>query len=564
MNYDHSIKLFRRICAVGFFILAGSLFYYQVINGNYYLRRAKNNYVRVIPSRSIRGTIFDRNNQPLAYDRAAFNIAVIPYQIRDNKDFLFYNIARYLKCDTRKLSRNYNRRFQNLFSPIDVILDIDKATAFKIRGYFGEDVIIDPQPQRYYPYGLACSHILGYVKEAAAFYENLKQYGYTPYERVGFSGIEQYYDSYLRGEDGGDLIEVNSKGKIVGFLGNQNAQRGADISLTVDYRIQEIAYRALEGRRGTLILMNSKNGEILSLVSFPAYDPNNFIKGKDVEQYLTGTNKPMHNRAVQSAYPLGSTFKPIVATAALGEEKISPSTTFMCTGEMRLGNTQFRCEKEHGPENLYQGLAHSCNVYFYNLGLLVGRDKICEWAARFGLNTPTNIDLPYEKKGIIPTQNFLSGRQWYRGDTLNLSIGQGYTESSPMEIMCAINVFATGGYLVKPRLLKKIGTSPSEEIRITDIGVAVRTLEIVKKALIDVVNSDDGTARILKPLSLDIAGKTGTAQAKGGSHGWFVGFFPYNAPQYTICIFLENAGSSYEALKVAHTFLEKLKEQKLL
>jgi len=564
MNYDYGIRLFRRISAIGFLILAGSLFYYQIINGDYYLRRAKNNYVRVIPSRSIRGTIFDRNNQPLAYDKAAFNIAVIPYQVRDRRDFLFDDIARYLKCSSRQLSQNYSRKFQNLFSPIDIILDIDKVTAFKVRERFGEDIIINPQPQRYYPYGLSCSHLLGYVKEAVAFYENLKQYGYAPYERVGFSGIEQYYDTYLRGEDGGDLIEVNAKGKIVGFLGNQNTQRGVDISLTIDYRIQQIAYHCLEGKRGALILMDSKNGEILSLASWPAYDPNNFIKGKNVEQYLIGILKPMHNRAIQSTYPLGSTFKPIVAAAALEEKKIAPSTTFICSGEMRIGNAQFRCENKHGQENLYQGLAHSCNIYFYNLGLLVGKEKICEWATRFGLNTLTNIDLPYEKKGIIPTQDFLAERQWYKGDTLNFSIGQGYTESSPLEIMCAINVFATGGYLTKPKLLKKVGAAASGDISMTNIGLSNHTLEIIKNGLIDVVNGADGTARTLKPLNLDIAGKTGTAQAKGGAHGWFVGFFPYHNPQYTICVFLENAGSSYEALKITNTFLEKLKEQKLL
>jgi penicillin-binding protein 2 len=547
------------------FILCLSLFYYQVIKGNYYLKRAENNYLKAIPLRSIRGSILDRNSKPLAYDKASFNIAVIPYQIRNKKDSLFQELAKFLNYRVDLIYKNYNRRLLNLFSPVDLISDLDKNIALKIKEKFNDDVIIEPQPQRYYPYSFEFSHLLGYVKEATSFYENLKKYGYSPLERVGFLGVEQYYDTYLKGEDGGDLIEVNSKGKVVGFLGERKAKRGKDIYLTIEYRIQEIAYKLIEEKRGVIILMDSENGEIICLVSSPSFNLNNFIKGKDVSEFLSRKDKPMHNRVIQSTYPLGSTFKPIVATAALEEKKISPSTTFICRGKIDVGKAEFKCERTHEDENLYEGLSHSCNVYFYNLGMILGKDILSKWARKFGLDSYSGIDLPYEKKGLTPASLRLdSGKQWFTGDTVNLSIGQGYIESSPLEILLAINVFANGGYLVKPYLLKKVDDMDSSLSTRTYLGISQKNLEIVKRGLKGTVDNKEGTSHILKELDLDIAGKTGTAQTRGKAHGWFVGFFPYVEPKYSICVFLENAGSSFEALKVAHSFLGKLKEEKLL
>jgi len=425
--------------------------------------------------------------------------------------------------------------------------------------------MIDPKPQRYYAYPYETAHLLGYVQEAASFLERLKKYGYSPNERIGISGIEQYYDDYLRGIDGGDLIEVNSGGKIVGFLGKLNSAKGKDIYLTIDSKIQQAAYQAIEGKKGALIFMDSKNGEILALVSYPSFDPNSFVRGKDeVRNFLTDKNKPMQNRAIQSTFPLGSTFKPIVAAAGLQEGKLKPSTTFICKGKLIVGKAEFECENVHQEENLYDAMAHSCNVYFYNVGMTLGRQIMASYAEFFGLNSFSGIDLPYEKKGTIPVAGMKFGNRWYLGDTLNLSIGQGYTECSPIEIALAINAFSNQGYLTKPHLIKSIENVDIAGPQGTKIDISPQNIEIVKNALIGVVENDEGTSRMLKPLNLSIAGKTGTAQTNGRPHGWFVGFFPANAPKYTICVFLENGGSSYEALKVTYSFLDKLKGQQLL
>lgn len=554
----------RRTYLAGFLILVASLFYYQILNGQYYVKRAEHNFLRAIPQRSLRGSILDRNGELLAFDRASFNIAVIPYQIRKKKESLFSAVARVLKCSESQIERNYKRGLENYFSPVNIVFDVDKATALRAFENFPDDVIINPQPQRFYPYGYECAHLLGYVKDAAAFYANLKQYGYAPSERVGFSGIEQYYDSYLRGEDGGDLIEVNARGSVVGFLGESRAQKGNDITLTIDARIQKCAYEALKSFKGALILMDSENGEVLALVSTPSYDINSFITGKDVGRFLLDKANPMQNRAVQSRFPLGSTFKPIVAAAALEEKKINPATTFLCKGSLRVGNKDFRCENVHGNENLYDGMAHSCNVYFYNVGLALGKDLLWSWARKYGLSAPTLIDLPHEKRGFSPTiDRDLAGR-WFVGDTVNLSIGQGYMQATPLEIVVALTSFGNGGYLVKPHILKKIGAVESGVMSKTPVELSQKNREIVARAMRGVVQRSDGTSHILNDLNLKIAGKTGTAQNPGRPHGWFTGYFPAEKPRYSICVLLENAGSSYEALKVTHEFLAALKAQKIL
>ncbi len=561
-NFD---AFFTSICVGGFSILLISLFYYQILKGDYYLIRARNNYVRVIPERSLRGNIYDRNGELLAKDIPSFNISVIPYQIKYKKDKLFKSISVYINSDVKRLDRNYNRKFQNQFSPVDIIPDIDKKTAFKIKEKFGDDVLINPEPKRLYLYPYEFAHVLGYVQDASAFPENIKKYGYSPSERIGKTGIEEYYDDYLRGKDGGDLIEINAQGQIAGFLGKLNTQRGNDVYLTLDLNMQKAAYSAMKDKKGAFIFMDSKNGGILALVSSPSFNPNSFVTGADeLTEVFKDKRRPLQNRAIQSTYPLGSTFKPVVAIAALESKKITTSTTFNCTGKLKLGNAEFHCEHAHGLQNLYAALAHSCNVYFYNVGMLTGREQITKWAEKLGLNSLTGIDLPYENKGIVPGTSWGVFKKWYMGDTLNLSIGQGYILASPIENTLVFNTFANAGYIVRPHIINKIGDTSIAVTQPVKSGIPLETLAILQNDLRGVIENDGGTARILNSLALKISGKTGTAQARGGAHGWFVGYFPYDDPKYTICIFLENAGSSYESVKVALEFLGQLKEKKIL
>jgi len=562
-----SVEGIKKIYAFGFCLLILSLFFYQIINGNYYRQRAQNNYVRLIPLSAIRGSIFDRNGILLAYDRAVFNISIIPHQIRDKKDSLFKDLSDFLNYDEGTIHKNYRQNLRSLFSPVNIILDINKDSALKLNEKFKDAILISPQPQRYYPYPQSFAHLLGFVKQAISHYEKLKKYGYKPLERIGLSGIEQYYDTYLRGEDGGDLVEVNAQGRIVGFLGKRHPEKGEDIYLTIDRRIQSLGFKALGGKRGVIILMDSVSGEVIALCSSPSFDPNNFIKGKGIDKFLNDKSFPLLNRAIQASYPIGSTFKPLIALAALEDGEIKPTKTFFCEGKVQVGLAKFHCWNIHGIQSLYQAIVHSCNSYFYNLGLNLGPNALSRWAKKFGLDSLTGIDLPYEKKGFVPSLRWKKKtlkQNWFTGDTLNFSIGQGFMEATPLESMIAINVFASNGYLVKPQILKKVRNTPSGLPSRTYLKHRKENLEEIKRGLRGAVNDKTGTAMLLKGLSFQLSGKTGTAQTKGRPHGWFIGYFPHKKTTYTICVFLENGISSHEALKVVNKFLKKISEEKLL
>lgn len=564
---NSSLDLLQKIYTLGFCILFGSLVYYQVFKGDYYLKRAKNNYLRVIPLKAIRGSIYDCQGQVIAYDKAVFNISVIPYQVKGRRDSLFAEIAKNLDIDPALIHKNYKNNFRSHFSPVNIVTNIDKSTVLELKEKFKDEVLVNTAPNRFYPYPYLFAHLTGYVQQAGSLYDKLKKYGYHPLERVGVSGLEQYYNAYLKGEDGGDLIEVDAKARVVGFLGRRLPKKGQDIFLSLDMRIQKLCRQAMAGRSGVFILMNSDSGEIISLYSSPSFNPNYFIDGKNLSQVLKNRRRPLLNRAIQSNYPIGSIFKPLLAAGALTDNEVKASTVYECNGSLNLGLSSFRCNGNHGKEDLYDALAHSCNVYFYNLGLASGANKISAWAGDFGLGTPTGIDLPYEKAGLVPSPKWKKAKfkkNWYAGDTVNFSIGQGFLEATPLQTLVAINVFANGGYLVKPYSLKRVGSVVANPSVRSYVGISEKDLNVVKRGLRRAVSDNNGTARLLQKLDFPISGKTGTAQTKGSSHGWFVGFFTLNEKTYSICVFLENGGSSYEAVKVTREFLIKMRKQELL
>ncbi|MBN2483423.1 MAG: penicillin-binding protein 2 [Candidatus Omnitrophica bacterium] len=561
-------RFLHRIILVGFFILVATFFCYQIQQGDYYLEKARNNYIKIVPFPSMRGRILDRQGKVLAYDSPIFTIAVVPYQIRQDRDTFFEEVSQITGQERTQIESTYQKNFLNVFSPVDIIEDIPKEKALKIKEKLKGQVTIRALPRRTYAFGYEYSHILGYVKDAKIVYRDLKEYGYSPFERTGVGGIEQYYDSYLKGTDGADLIEVNSKGEMVGFLGKTQKAKGSDLSLTIDSRLQALAYECLEGHRGVLILMNAKNGEMLALVSHPSYNVNDFLEGKHVSAILHDRNKPLINRAIQARYPPGSLFKPLLALAALQEKEITPRTTFFCNGGISYGNVFFGCTKHHGDENIYQALSHSCNVYFYNIGLLLKVEKLAHWAKLFRLDQECFIDLPYEKKGLVPDRRWKrrkKGTSWFGGDTLNFSIGQGFFEITPLRAAVMMNVFASGGEIVFPHIGRLIENTEIPHRSSIPLNVSPENIAIVRQGLRRTVSDPEGTAHLLNELGLKISGKTGTAQTgREESHGWFAGFFPYKGSEYTICVFLEYGKSSAVAVKVAYHFLEQLKEKDLL
>lgn len=558
----------KRIIITGFLVLVAALFYSQIIKGSYYLNKARNNYIKIVPLYAMRGSFYDRNGVCIARDRPTFNVAVIPYQIRTEKDLLFAELADFLKTGEKPFHALYKKNFLNVFSPVDIVVDLKKEDALKVKDKFKDRVVIRALPRRSYPYPYEFSHILGYVKAEQMSYKDIKEYGYSPFERVGKSGLELFYNTYLKGEDGADLVEVDSRGRVVGYLGTKDTVKGRDLTLTIDSRMQKAAYEAMGDWKGAFICLDPFSGEVLAFVSQPSFDLNAFVSGKGVGSFLLDQQKPLLNRGIQARYPPGSVFKAMMALAGLEEGVAIPSTTFNCTGAVRIGGGTFRCLHVHGALNMYQAIARSCNVYFYNLGLKLKENLIAKWSKRFHLDRLSGIDLPYEKEGLVPDRNWkkrLYKTDWFAGDTANFSIGQGYLEITPLRAALLMAAFANGGEIVHPYLASSLEGDLIPHLGPEPVKISGENLEVVRTGMRQAVSSEHGTARLLQHLRLDIAGKTGTAQnSRGKNHGWFAGFFPYGRPSCAFCVFLENAGSSYEAVKVMDDFIARLKEDGVL
>jgi len=568
-------KVLRVIISILFFVIGCNLVYIQIIRGQDYFNLSVNNRIRVIPLKELRGRVLDRNGVVLAQNRLSFNVTVIPQDIKD-KDALFAFLSDVLDTDRDILNKRFVRKHATPFAPVILAEDVDKRMAmileenkFRFPGLYIEETF-----RREYPFRSTGAHVLGNVgKITKAKIEEVEEYGYTPQSIVGYSGIEDYYDTFLRGRPGGVQIEVNNRGQQVRLLSLKDPQKGEDVRLTIDQRIQEVAANALGTKRGAIIVMNLDSGEILGLVSSPPFDPNTFTSVKlqnNVSELYTDEAAPLLNRAIQGLYPPGSVFKIVLTLAGLDSGKIKPETTFNCPGYFKLGRRRFHCLHVHGQQNLYEGIIHSCNVYFYNVGDIIGPDIIHKYARMFGLGKPTKIDLPFERRGQIPSRiqrKIASNRGWFRGDTLNLSIGQGDILVTPLQVLGLMATIARSGKVVQPHLIKSVGAKDIVKFAtIKHVRVSKKSYDVLQAALRSVVADPHGTARILNIPGFEVSGKTGTAQTAPGknSHAWFVGYDMSTQPKIAFCVFLEYGGSSYYACRMARDMLKRLRAQQIL
>ena len=392
------LKIIRLIISFGFLAVSAGLVYVQFLHGEYYYSLSKNNRIRVVPIEGKRGKIFDKNNVVLADNRLSFDVVLIPQELK-NKEELFSYLAEVLKYDREKLLKDFNKKKLAPFMPVALAEDVPKEAAIVLEEnkFRFPGLSIEASALRYYPFRQVDAHLLGYVgKISRSKITQLKDYGYAVQNIIGYSGIEEFYDSFLKGEDGGLQVEVNNRGEQVRVLGIRDSLSGQDITLTVDNRIQAIAYELLTGRSGAIVVMDLATDAILGLVSSPSFDPNDFVENKSaVSSYFTDSLAPLLNRVIGGQYPPGSTFKVMLALAALENKKIEPQTTFLCPGYYQLGRRQFRCSHSHGAQNLTEGIGHSCNVYFFNTGLKTGPELMAQYARMFALGGFTNIDLPH-------------------------------------------------------------------------------------------------------------------------------------------------------------------------
>lgn len=544
---------------IGFLIIIGGLFYFQIIKGDHFAQRSKSNYVRLIPKIAPRGIIYDKNGEPLLKNKLQFQVCLYS---KENIE----EISRILEVPSEKLKARFKHNFIASFIPTPIYTTSKRSKILQLEQKNFPELSIQIKAKRKAIYPHSFSHILGYTKKISSSQIFLKKYGYSLKERIGNSGIEKYYDDYLRGKSGGIQLEVNAKGKTVNILGQKSPVPGKNIHTTLDPQYQMAALKALNGFRGSLILMEVKTGKIRCLANNPSFNLNKITSSAQYFREITqNKNTPLINRATQGEYAPGSVFKPSVALAALEENKISKNTRFLCKGVFDVKGTEFKCWNTHGWQNLIEGLTHSCNIFFYNLGLRLGIKKLRSYALNLGLGKRTNIDLPFEQSGFIPSPSWKKKRfneGWYTGDTLNFSIGQGAVLTTPVQIAKMMSFFATGGYLIQPYIVKRIGNIQIASRTKKLVKAKQKNIELINQGLLQVVKSPSGTANVLKGLQMDIAGKTGTAQVSGKkSHGWFSGFFPYKNPKYIIVSLVENGGSSYEACKVIYKFLSEVKTE---
>ncbi|MDE1920996.1 MAG: penicillin-binding protein 2 [Candidatus Omnitrophica bacterium] len=565
------------IQSVVFFLLGAiicSLFYMQIIHGAYWRRQSTNNRIRIVPVDGPRGRILDRHGTVLADDRVAFEVGVIPQDIED-QGALFGYLGSVLHQDPQSLERRFGREKQAPFAPVILAEDVPRQLAIKIEEekFVYPGLIVQQGFERYYPFHDIGAHVLGYVGKISKdeIAEN-HSYGYTPLSRVGKTGIEEEYEPFLKGHPGGRQIEVNSRGRQVRLLGLKDPSAGNDVVLTVDARLQAAAQELLSGQRGGIVVMNLNTGELLSLVSSPSYDPNVFLdktRSGELRSYLNDPLTPLFDRVTCGLYPPGSVFKVPEALAAIQLHKITPQTTFFCPGYMLVGKRKFHCAEVHGVQDLQEAIAHSCNVYFFHVGLLLQPHLIGAFEKAFGLTRPTGIDLPYEARGHMVTKAS-RGRPWYTGDVLNLSIGQGYTLVTPLELTVMMAAVADDGIVLQPRLVRQIGGRlliPEDLSKRPLIKLRKQTWQIVQQGLRACIDDPTGTCRDLAAVpGLDIYGKTGTAQTVYGkpNDAWFVGYTRSAKAGIAICVFLEYGGSSENAVKIARDLLLKLQSLKVI
>ena len=546
-------------------VIVGQLWYLQVLEGGHFLDASDKNRIRVRPAAAPRGILFDRNGVPLVDNRPAFTLSLIPRELdRDveRRDAVLGRVASLLQMPFEDLVGAIERVPPESFQPVRVRRGLSLEEVARVEEWKLElpGVIVEVEPQRAYPTSRFAAHLLGYVREASD--EQLKQGRYRRGDMVGQTGLERLLDEFLRGRDGGEQIEVDALGRPIRLIRETEPQPGAQVVTTIDRRIQEAAERAMDGHAGSVVVMDPRTGDVLAMVSTPAFEIDRFTGTIDRAAWVRVIQDPMHpmlNRSIQSAYAPGSVFKIIVAAAGLQEGSVVPTDKVNCGGEFHLGAWTFKDWKKegHGSVDMHKAMVQSCNVYFYQAGLKIGGSMIAKYAKAFGLGEATGIDLSGERPGLIPEPKLRKGRgakTWHAGETVNMSIGQGQVLVTPMQVARMMSAVANGGVLWKPRLVQRI-ERPDRGVVWSDNGKVMGHVELspmvwafLRRSLWGVVN-EGGTGGGARLPGIDVAGKTGTAQKianskseKGEDHAGFASFAPANNPEVVVVVMAEGGG----------------------
>ena len=592
-------------------VLAGRLYYLQVIESAQYKTLAEDNRINLRLLAPTRGRILDRFGVPVAKNRLDYRVVLIKEQVRSVPDTLD-TIGKIIPISDGQRARILKEISRKpAFVPVTVSENLtwEQFATLNVHSPDLPGIQPDAGPTRDYPFDDALSHVVGYV--GAVTEEDLRGSSDPLFQLPGFKigrrGVERVRDKELRGKPGNSRVEVNAVGRVVRELARQEGVPGADQYLTIDSELQTFAMDRIKGESAAVVVMDSHTGDVLVMASSPGYDPNEFNVGVTQERWDQLSKDPYHpltNKCVAGQYPPGSTFKTMTALAGLESGSITPDTTIFCSGVIRLGNAEFHCWKEHGHGNLdlEHAIMHSCDIYFYEVARRAGIDTIAAMAKRFGLGDVLGLDIPGEMKGLIPTSDWKKatlGVAWQGGETLITGIGQGYVLATPLQLCTMVAQLSNGGRMVRPHVLMtpaelsdddgatgvvKASATTAEAAPISkSLGIDPNDLAAVIRGMYDVVNVPGGTAfsARIREKGYSLAGKTGTSQVRRISkeerlsgviknedkpwierdHALFVAFGPVDAPRYAISVVVEHGGSSHTAAAMAHDIMLKTEKR---
>ena len=568
-KYAYRFEILGILCALVFLVLLGRVAYLQLYEGEYYKKQADGNRIRLTPIMAPRGLFFDRNGQPLVNNRPGFTV-VVSAKEKNFTNEVAAKLATILDIPIEEIIAKVEKN-KGSFEPVTIKSDLTPELVTKIEERKNEfpGVMILVQPLRTYIYNEFAAHALGYVGEISEKeLETLKSKGYKAGNIIGKMGLEKYYDSVLRGQDGGNRVEVDVAGRIVHEMGRKEPLPGHNIYLTIDLEIQKAAEKALDEhlewlRRyggapnafaGAIVVLDPRDGAVLALVSRPTFNPNSFVSGishKEWSKISQNPYNPMDNKAISGEYPPGSTFKMATGTAALELNKITPEEKIFDSGQHWLVPKGNAGGAALGWISFKDALIKSDNVYFYELGNRLGIDNLEKYAKQFGYGALTGINLYGESEGIVASAAYkrrILNEDWYLAETFDAAIGQGFQLATPLQMAVVTAAIANGGVRYKPYLVSKIVSDKGELIEsfapkeMGRLPASKKTLDLIKSALRGVAQ-EGGTAWQLGSFPVPLAGKTGTSEnSQGKDHGLFVTYAPADNPDIAIAMVIEQGG----------------------
>ena len=572
-------RLFGLVIVLLFTALISRLWYLQVVNGDDYRISAIANQARRIRSHAPRGAIVDRNGVVLATNRSRFAVYATPEIAKDPDEL--GRLASMLGTTGDDIKETIHETQQNPYDSLRIALDVPIGTITRIEENrpFLPGVSTEPEPVRWYPLGDLGAHLLGTMGRIDQNeYRDRKAAGYLSDDFLGKTGVEKAYEVYLHGTPGTTDVQIDAKGRRVRTVGADASSPGRTVVLTMDSGVQAAAERVFKEHSftGAAVAINPQTGAVLSMVSAPEFSPGSFatgIRSADWKPLNSDPRHPLIDRAIDAMYPPGSTFKPVVAAAGLETGSITTHSTAYCPGSYHLGKARFGCWQVHGAVNFYSAMAESCDVFFYMAGQAIGPERIATFAKAFGLAEKTGIDLPGEDIGTIPSPSWKDKKyaklgpewsKWYGGDTLHMSIGQGYVLATPLQMarMCA--AVGNGGAVLKPYVVDRVVDPQSGAVVfrqkttvVRQVPVSAANMEAVRQAMLMTTNS--GTGKVVKLRQVAVGSKTGSAQVHGQAltHGWFICFAPFDHPTIAIAAVVEHGGhGGSTAGKVARAMLD--------